>query len=608
MLNSEVRQLELLSSVDDLRRRVQVWINSPSSWEQIRRSQSLLARVMDRVETLRVRLEAPLVVATFGGTGTGKSTLVNALVGEEISRSGRQRPTTRRPILIAHPQTDLSLLGIPLEDVEIVQRDAEFLRDVLLLDCPDPDTSEADFPGSHVDRLRTLLPFCDVLLYVSTQQKYRSARVADELQSAAAGCRIIFVQTHAALDEDIREDWQRTLGPDYSVPEIFFVDSLHALQEQQQHLVPTGEMGRLLDLLRNKLGASERVRIRRLNVLELLSAGLIRCREILDEFAPQLDELKLALSGQQQGLRLKMARQLESDLLGSHRLWERRLISAVIDRWGMSPFSGVLRIYQGLGGILASTALFRARSTAQLALLGTVQGVRWLEGRRKEQEAESSLERVSHFGLDDSLLRETQIIISGHVAAAGLNQEVFKQQTINDVRRQAVAVEEQFVGDASQRINTVIDILSAKNSKWWIRCWYELILTAYLAFVLIRVGRNFFYDSFLHDKPLLTTDFYLAAGLFLVLCCGILVAAFTRRLQRGLHQQIRQMIAQLVDARLGGSLFPELDQGIHALQLRQDEAARLLAQTEQLRHDVARMSTLGGRLAGPFSTTAAPSE
>ena len=73
MLDSEVRQLELLSSIDDLRQRTQRWVTQSTEWEPEKRAQSLLRRVLDRVETLRIRMESPLVVATFGGTGTGKS-------------------------------------------------------------------------------------------------------------------------------------------------------------------------------------------------------------------------------------------------------------------------------------------------------------------------------------------------------------------------------------------------------------------------------------------------------------------------------------------------------------------------------------------------------
>ncbi|MEZ6145018.1 MAG: hypothetical protein R3B91_06215 [Planctomycetaceae bacterium] len=117
------------------------------------------------------------------------------------------------------------------------------------------------------------------LIYTSTQQKYRSARVVDELAEAATGCRLVFVQTHADLDEDIREDWREHLSGRYEVPDVFFVDSLRALEEQRQGHRPTGDMGRLLDFLSRQLASSERVTVRRANVVDLLDAGLERCVE-----------------------------------------------------------------------------------------------------------------------------------------------------------------------------------------------------------------------------------------------------------------------------------------------------------------------------------------
>ena len=65
--------------------------------------------------------------------------------------------------------------------------------------------------SSNLARLRAILPHCDVLLVTATQQKYRSARVADELAAAARGAHLVFVQTHADLDADIRDDWRRVL-------------------------------------------------------------------------------------------------------------------------------------------------------------------------------------------------------------------------------------------------------------------------------------------------------------------------------------------------------------------------------------------------------------
>ena len=170
-------------------------------------------------------------------------------------------------------------------DLHVVRADSPLLRDIVLIDCPDPDTNETETAESNLARLHRLLPFCDVLLYVSTQQKYRSARVSDELLEAAKGCRIVFVQTHAELDEDIRDDWRKQLTGRFDVSELFFVDSKRALAEQQSNVRPTGEFGRLIDLLQRELSATQRVRIRKANLLGLVHEVLGHAKGSLSQHA-----------------------------------------------------------------------------------------------------------------------------------------------------------------------------------------------------------------------------------------------------------------------------------------------------------------------------------
>ncbi|HID22808.1 MAG TPA: hypothetical protein EYP14_10465, partial [Planctomycetaceae bacterium] len=110
MTRSELEHIALLTELDTLTSRLTEWAKEPSAWTPIRRCQTLMERVLQRVETVRVRWAAPLIVATFGGTGTGKSALINALLGRECTPTGRQRPTTRQPILIVHTETDLDSL------------------------------------------------------------------------------------------------------------------------------------------------------------------------------------------------------------------------------------------------------------------------------------------------------------------------------------------------------------------------------------------------------------------------------------------------------------------------------------------------------------------
>src|SRR5258708_8949457 len=127
----ELGKLEMLAQVDELVDRLKTWAQAEPAWQPLQHCRALVRRLLLRVETLRIRLEAPLIVATFGGTGTGKSALVNALVGRECTLSGRQRPTTTQPILIAHPQTGVELLRLPPDDSEGAPVDAPLLRAVM---------------------------------------------------------------------------------------------------------------------------------------------------------------------------------------------------------------------------------------------------------------------------------------------------------------------------------------------------------------------------------------------------------------------------------------------------------------------------------------------
>ena len=140
------------------------------------------------------------VVALAGATGSGKSSLFNALAGADLAAIGARRPTTATPTAAVWGPDPAGEL---LDWLEVSQRhavaqvagDAGVTRDadpdggvgaldgLVLLDLPDFD--------SRVDRHRAeaerILDLCDVFVWVTDPQKYADATLHDGYVSKLAG-------------------------------------------------------------------------------------------------------------------------------------------------------------------------------------------------------------------------------------------------------------------------------------------------------------------------------------------------------------------------------------------------------------------------------------
>ncbi len=590
---AEIVQLELLAQIDDVVRRLQSVAERPSAWEPLQHAHAVLQRLLQRVDPLRLRVDAPLVVATFGGTGVGKSSLVNALIGEDVATVGRQRPTTIAPTLLAHSETDLTPYPLPWDELTVVRRDVPLLRDLLLVDCPDPDTSETEEAGTNLARLHRILPACDVLLYVSSQQKYRSAKVSDELAHAAETCKLIFVQTHADQDADIREDWRRQLAPAYQIAEMFFVDSRKAIAEQQAGLRPSGEIGRLLDLLFRELSAAQRVRIRRGNLFGVVQATLDRINTELTEHAASVKQLEFVLQSQRQSLTTRLSTRLQDELLVSRGLWERRVMGQIAQLWGFSPFALVLRAYYSQASLLASWTLMRAQSSAQLALWGAVHGTRWLASKRQESTGEDQVERLAALQLSDAELREAQIVIEGYTRAAKLDRAAADLK-LSTLKHSAAVAEDEFWAFARQRLDEAILQTARRRSGLLARIGYEVVFAILPVYLLVRIGKNFFYDSWILEKPLLESQFYIPAALFLAIWTLLMLVLFTARLRSGLKRSVQQLAEELAQSKLAAGLFPQLDEHCRDYTRDTDELRRLAAQVHTVREQVHEVPGLSG--------------
>jgi energy-coupling factor transporter ATP-binding protein EcfA2 len=157
----------------------------------------LLSQIDDYLLPRLRQSGAPVLVALVGSTGAGKSTLMNSLVGAQVSNTGTRRPTTNSPVLACHPN-DLRWfaenvflptlprvrqkgLAMPGRDgLLVLAESAGMPEGVALLDTPDIDS----VVQAHREFAHQFLDASDLWLFMTSASRYADAAVWELLQEA----------------------------------------------------------------------------------------------------------------------------------------------------------------------------------------------------------------------------------------------------------------------------------------------------------------------------------------------------------------------------------------------------------------------------------------
>ncbi|MBA2950327.1 YfjP family GTPase [Streptomyces himalayensis] len=180
-------------------------------------------RVLDEAAARRRLSEEHTVVAIAGATGSGKSSLFNALAGVTISDAGVRRPTTAAPVACSWTDGAAGLLDRLDIPMRLRRRPAKSpdgeaqLRGLVLIDLPDHDSAVA----AHREQVDRILALVDAVIWVVDPEKYGDAVLHERyLRPLAGHAEVTFVVLNQVdrlpgdAAEQVLDDLRRLLDED----------------------------------------------------------------------------------------------------------------------------------------------------------------------------------------------------------------------------------------------------------------------------------------------------------------------------------------------------------------------------------------------------------
>jgi energy-coupling factor transporter ATP-binding protein EcfA2 len=299
--------------------------------------------------------EAILTVVLAGGTGAGKSTLINALAGAAIAETSPLRPTTTRPCVYHHRDVATSSLPAALTAEAIfVAHNHASLRSKVIVDTPDLDS----FATHHRAATRALLKAAGLVLYVFTPQNYRDERtwavLREEKRFSACAAVLNKVDLVRPVElEAITEDLRRGFA-DLGLPEIRLfrtVAMAHRSGDPDAERVPTAgadDLAALRAFVEQELQSSDVARLLQRQQVRVFS----HLQTEIDRVAPlrlleQLDDATWDISDRLE----RAATRLSGALVDHMALAQADLVRRIAMRQH-ERFQGPLRTWLAVADVL----------------------------------------------------------------------------------------------------------------------------------------------------------------------------------------------------------------------------------------------------------------
>ncbi len=187
--------------------------------EAIAFAEAIVAKATERLR----HGSSHLLVALLGATGSGKSSLCNAITGSEVATTGVRRPTTSSTLACVWGSVDadslLDWLGVSTRHQvanDGSSPDYETLEGLVLLDVPDHDSVEV----SHQLEMEQIAEHADLLIWITDPEKYADAALHHYLRRLShhgAAMVLVLNKSDQLANQEFaacRDDLVRLLGTD----------------------------------------------------------------------------------------------------------------------------------------------------------------------------------------------------------------------------------------------------------------------------------------------------------------------------------------------------------------------------------------------------------
>jgi energy-coupling factor transporter ATP-binding protein EcfA2 len=498
----------------------------------------LLAQALARVRAQWQDGGTPiLLVALVGGTGVGKSSLINALAGAAIAPVGEIRPTTTTLYVYHHRAVTGNILPPELrQEAVLVPHDRPELRTKVLIDTPDLDS----FARAHRDQTRALLKAAGLVLYVFSPEKYLDERtwsVLREEQRFSASAAVLNKTDQIASAEElacITADLRRSLAATGLGEIRLFCTSATAHASGQEDelppMPPVDDTEALQAFLERELSESDVARLRQTQYAQVVAY----LQDVVNQLVPEdllvrCDEVAATARQQSAAAATDLTRALRDPLTVVERELAPLVVVGQHDR-----FRGPFRTWLAIADFLR---------------FGLPRAVRQLVSSHRRDTHGTLAHLLSHGPEQqvEDLLRRQARSIQDLLYAAGLPVERWRTITA-DWESQQLLTEIAAALEAAFDTTTYTSWRTRRVVVWLVNILGTCVPTVLVLYGLYALARDFLAGTY---EGLAVLAHVLAiGGLFFVLLQGVVgvLLPAPRRLGLDLGQQaIHTVLLRVID-------------------------------------------------------------